>query len=60
MSPRNSNERWSVDPNPSLPREMTVLEAEEKSDSEKTLKTISQGEVSHGMDIIIRIPITVF
>ena len=34
VSPRNPNERWSVKPNPILPREMTVLEAEERSDSE--------------------------
>ena len=33
-SPGKPNERWSVDPNPNLPREMTVLEAEERSDSE--------------------------
>ena len=34
VSPRNPNERWSVDPNPKLTQEMTVLEAEERSDSE--------------------------
>ena len=36
VSPRNPNERWTNDPNPNLPREMTVLEAEtqEESDSD--------------------------
>ena len=34
VSPRNPNERWSIDPNPNLPREMTVLEAEEPSESD--------------------------
>ena len=33
VSPRNPNESWSVHPNPKLPREMTVLEAEEQSES---------------------------
>ena len=34
--PRNANERWTTDPNPTLPREMTVLQAEnqDQSDSE--------------------------
>ena len=32
--PRNPNERWTVDPNPNLPREMTVLQAENEEDSE--------------------------
>ena len=34
VSLSNPNERWSVNPNPNLPREMTVLEAAELSDSE--------------------------
>ena len=36
VSPRNPNERWITDPNPNLPREMTVLETEiqAKSDSD--------------------------
>ena len=36
VSPRNPNERWTTDRNPNLPREMTVLQAEnwEQSDSE--------------------------
>ena len=38
VSPRNPNERWSVDPKHTLPREMTVSEAEERSDSEHTRK----------------------
>ena len=35
VSPRNPKERWTTDPNPNLPREMTVLQAEtqEQSDS---------------------------
>ena len=36
VSPRNPNERWTIDPIPNLPREMTVLGAEKqpKSDSD--------------------------
>ena len=34
VSPRNPNERWSTDPNPNLPREITVLEAEAQSESD--------------------------
>ena len=34
VSPWNPNERWSIDPNPNLPREMTVLEAEAQSESD--------------------------
>ena len=32
--PRNPNERWTEDPNPNLPREMTVLQAENEENSE--------------------------
>ena len=28
VSPRNPNERWTTDPNSNLPKEMTVLQAE--------------------------------
>ena len=34
VSPRNPNEISSVDPNPNLIREMTVLEAEAQSESD--------------------------
>ena len=34
VSPRKLNGRWSVDPKPNLPREMTVLEAEARSESD--------------------------
>ena len=33
VSPRNPNERWTTDPKPNLPREMTVLEAETQAQS---------------------------
>ena len=32
-SPKNPIERWTVDQNTNLPREMNVLEAEERSDN---------------------------
>ena len=34
VSPRNPNESWTADPNPNLPREMTVLQAENEENSE--------------------------
>ena len=36
VSPRSPNERWTTDPNPNLPKEMPVLQAENQdhSDSE--------------------------
>ena len=34
VSPRNLNERGTEDPNPNLPREMTVLQAENEENSE--------------------------
>ena len=34
VSPRDPNERWTVDPNPNLPREMTVLQAENEENSD--------------------------
>ena len=34
VSLRNPNERWTIDPNPNLPREMTVLEAEKHTESD--------------------------
>ena len=34
VSPRDPNERWTADPNPNLPREMTVLQAENGENSE--------------------------
>ena len=34
VSPRNPNERWTEDSNPNLPREMTVLQAENEENSE--------------------------
>ena len=37
-APIYPNERWTVDPNPNLPREMTVMEAEEQSDTSKTFQ----------------------
>ena len=44
VSPRNPNERWTRDPNPNLPREMTVLQAknQDQSDSEKILNKLSE------------------
>ena len=40
VSPRNPNERWTADPNPNLPREMTVLQAENEENSESDQKLI--------------------
>ena len=34
VSPRNPNGRWTEDPNPNLPREMTVLQAKIEENSE--------------------------
>ena len=34
VSPRNPNERWTTDPNPNLPRKMTVLQAETQKQSD--------------------------
>ena len=34
LLPRNPNERWTIDPNPNLPREMTVLQAETQAQSD--------------------------
>ena len=34
VSPRNPNERWTEDPNPNLPRKMTVFQAENEENSE--------------------------
>ena len=40
VSPRNANERSTEDPNPNLPREMTVLQAENEENSESDQKLI--------------------
>ena len=34
VSPRDTNERWIADPNPNLPREMTVSQTENEENSE--------------------------
>ena len=34
VSPQDTNERWTADPNPNLPRERTVLQAENEENSE--------------------------
>ena len=39
--PRNPNERWTTDPNPNLPKEMTVLQAENQDHSDSEQNSIN-------------------